>query len=361
MIYAAKLTNPTFDLSKFDFVIDAAAIESMLAFIQFEPNDHNLKVELVNRTVFIASEESERYPYSYQPLVDDALTWEDCVKDSISHQRVLSYVFGGHRILIRCSAHGYLPGSAGEAAEGKEGKEPVAEKDNGSSAPRFGASAKGFPVAHRCGETIPQEAIFDFKGNEKGAPRNSPSEGDIGWMWIRQVSKIMAVETGGAYNNAKVQDTTSLLHQWEDKNRLDLVQLADLLSKMRHYASESRTKGLLIRRVIYPKPEFMSVIESKTPRTISLAVLNYDPTSSKEPSSTNEEEKECNTGLGSLPKCIIKREKAEQEFSTVAGISKSSSLESVALTDWEFLDETECDTEWVEVESRRSKSKKLPN
>lgn len=361
MIYAAKLMDPAFELSKFDFVIDAAAIESMLAFIQFESNYHNLKVELVNRTVFIASEESERYPCSYQPLVDDALTWEDCVKDSISHQRVLSYVFGGHRILIRCSTHGYLPGSTGEAAESREGEEPIVEKDNGSDAPRFGASAKGFPVAYRCGKIIPQEAIFDFKGNEKGAPRDSPSEGDIGWMWIRQVSKIMTVETGGAYNNAKVQDTTSLLHQWEDKNRRDLVQLADLLSKMRHYANESRSKGLLISRVINPKPEFMSVIESKTPRTISLAVLNYDPTSSEEPSSANKERKECNTGIASLPKCATKKGKAEPEFYTAAGISKSSSLESIALTDWEFLDEAECDTEWVEVESRRSKPKKLPN
>ncbi|KAK2853287.1 hypothetical protein FQN49_005221 [Arthroderma sp. PD_2] len=276
-IHAAVHMYPGFDIMNFHIATDPKAIDCMVAFVASEPVQFTLDVEVVNETVFIVCKGEEPYegknPYK-SDILTHCVSWEGCVKDSVSHHRVISYVFGGLRILIRSTCHGYLPEAAGKV----EGAEVLGDIQD-IELPNWLASLQGddVPVGRRLipyreGKIVPQEALFDLKGVVPG--HEALSEADLRRLWVRQVPKAIIATHDCSFKSSQISDVTEVVQKWEEKHQPELEQLSELLWKIGRVANQSRSKKLSIRRF----GDVLQIIELGVPPVILSGMSNSKPT-----------------------------------------------------------------------------------
>lgn len=224
-------------------------------------------VELVGNTVFLVRKENSPTELiegvrGYGHTFPEAYTsWEADVKNSVSHQRIVQYVFGGLRFLVRCESDGYLKNDEAHF-ESQNSQIPSnfsgPSEDDGLSSLLHAAEsiAVGEKVPHKTanltvkfsGHEVPQTAVFDLK--TRSARREIDMEEVYPRLWVSQIPKfIIAYHNSGHFNDIQVQDLGPGLHDWEGKNTQLLHRFNTILHQLVGFAKQLGSHKLEVRRI----------------------------------------------------------------------------------------------------------------
>ncbi|KAK8109231.1 hypothetical protein PG984_015032 [Apiospora sp. TS-2023a] len=234
-----------------DLVACSSTMGNLLRFLRGEQKPFRILVEEIGDTMFFIRR--EKSPTEKIPDVrgfghtfpEHYTTWDKSVKASTSHQRVLSYSFGGMRCFVRFEADGYLPTADSRDHSNAKAKEPAnlddllsslesATVDTGETV----TSTGGLKVKS-AGAKVDQSRIFDLKTRSFRRKVNQDTLSDeMPRLWVSQIPNfILAYHINGVFDDIRVQNVraelAALLHHIRDlvrqnpAHKLELCHTAD--------------------------------------------------------------------------------------------------------------------------------------
>lgn len=226
-----------------------STISNLIRFLEGEDKQFRMLVELVGETVFFIRRENtprELIPdvHGYGHSFPEAYTtWDSEVKGSTSHQRVLSYQFGGLNFLMRHEGDGYMAGD--DAA--KEGPSPKLRSrggfDVGAELDHLSAALAGNRVTSKLpedthtglkivesGKLVSQDQIFDLKTRSFRKKETETLEDTLGGqlkrLWVAQIPNfILAYHNRGVFDDINIRSIEEEVRKWE-------MSHVDLLSRL---------------------------------------------------------------------------------------------------------------------------------
>jgi hypothetical protein len=249
---------PDFPTAEMDIVACGSTIGNLLRFVRGQDKPFRFDVQTIGNTVFFIRKENDPretipdvrgYGHSFP---EENTTWENDVKGSDTHQRIVQYNFGGFTCLIRFEVDGYIKDKLTEADARVSKTDSVVDDDLLSA---FGKATvtqltpqlpktDGVKV-ERSGSEVPQHAIFDLK-TRSGKYKKEIDMSDIyPQLWIKQIPNfIVAYHDGaGLFRDVRLQDVRKDVEIWENENIEAIQRLAVLLEKIVAFARDD--KGLL--------------------------------------------------------------------------------------------------------------------
>lgn len=258
---------------RIDIVGCGSTLGNLLRFIREEDKPFRILVELVNDTVFFVRRENtprelidgirgygHTFPEAYT-------TWDSDVKSSTSHQRVISYRFGGLGFLVRFQGDGYLADevvkenrdgphvAAAPASIDNEAVDALLEELTSSRVtPATPAKENEELKVTYAGDLIKQDCIFELKTRSvrrKEADTFEDTFGDqLPRLWISQVPKfILAYHTQGLFEDISVRDTKSEVKNWEKDHADTLSRFAALIHHIVGVVKSRPDRKLELRNV----------------------------------------------------------------------------------------------------------------
>lgn len=235
-----------------DVVACGSTLGNLLKFIRGEDKRFRFLVELVEGTVFFIRRENT--PHELIPDVrgyghsfpEAYTTWDADVKGSVSHQRVLSYRFGGLRFLMRFEGDGYVV-AEGEDDNGSNTETLQATEANPTRAADGLAAMLDQSRVTACipshsleltvscaGNLVDQECIFDLKTRsirkKQVATIEDTFADQLPRLWVSQVPKfILAYHDRGKFEDITVRDARKDVKIWEKEQADVLSRLAALI------------------------------------------------------------------------------------------------------------------------------------
>lgn len=236
-----------------DVVACGSTIGNLLRFLQSEDKSFRILVELVGETVFLIRRENtprELIPdvHGYGHSFPEAYTtWDSEVKGSTSHQRVLTYRFGGLGFLVRHEGDGYIaradvdeeraaskyPTRGGFDADAELDHLSAALTGNRVTSIRPEDSHAGLKII-RGGKLVSQDQIFDLKTRSIRKKETETLEDTLGVqlsrLWVAQIPNfILAYHTRGVFDEINVKDVQEEVDNWESSHVDVLSRLAALI------------------------------------------------------------------------------------------------------------------------------------
>ncbi|KAI6780502.1 geranylgeranyl pyrophosphate synthetase [Emericellopsis cladophorae] len=253
-------------LANINLVGCGSTLGNLLRFVRGEDRKCRMLVQKVGHTVFLVRRENS--PTELIPDVrghghtfpEAFTTWDPEVKGSASHQRMITYNFGGLKLLVRYEADGYLDTKDKSVASVKRpscGQEGPSLPDTGipstavdaltAALSRGGSlSSSHVPIVgteihvQRAGRAPDQSQIFDIK--TRGSHRRDDDHvgAELPRLWISQIPKfVLAFHNYGIFRVAdvSVHDVRDRVQAWESENQTALGRLAAVL----HYIIDACT------------------------------------------------------------------------------------------------------------------------
>lgn len=235
-----------------DVVACGSTLGNLLRFIRGEDKQFRFLVELVEGAVFFIRRENtprelipdvRGYGHSFPEAYT---TWDADVKGSVSHQRVLSYRFGGLRFLVRFEGDGYML-AEGEDDDSSHTGLPQATELNPKAAvdglatmldqsrvtAAFALISSELTVSS-AGKVVNQECIFELKTRsirkKEAAAIEDTFSDQLPRLWVSQVPKfILAYHDRGKFEDITVRDARKDVKTWEKDQADVLSRLAALI------------------------------------------------------------------------------------------------------------------------------------
>ena len=257
MIRALYAMRPDHASSAIDIVACGSTLGNLLRFCRSAEKKFYFDVEIVGNTLFLIRRENsptELIPdvYGYgHTFPDEYTTWDSSVAGSTSHQRIIQYMLGGLRCLIRSETDGYLPSLTSQNEESTNQAKSVLDKSDDLADILASASEK-FTVSettpdstlalqiNRSAESIPQGAIFDLK--TRTIKKVFDEEEILPRLWINQTPNfVLAYHTTGLFEkeNIHIKDMRDPIKAWERRNGEALARLVTVLQKIREVARDT--------------------------------------------------------------------------------------------------------------------------
>ncbi len=248
VVVASLAADPALP-SKIDVVACGSTLSNLLRFARGEEKGFRISAELVNGTAFLIRHENSPteiipdvrgYGHSFPEAYT---TWDRDVKGSMSHQRVISYTFGGLNILVRVEPDGYI------AQDSKEKAQVLSEKaqdaNTSTSLDEVGRLLSENSVTPTSptdsmtlkildgGSPVDQASVFDLKTRASWKDRIDILGEELPRLWIAQISKfILGFHNNGVFNKIQVQDVADDVKKWEKDHASDLSHFAALLHRV---------------------------------------------------------------------------------------------------------------------------------
>lgn len=231
-VRAVLAQNESLQTRDVDIFACSSTLGNLLRFVRRgEYKPFRFVVEKVGKTVFFirrenAPDEKLQDVKGYGHTFPEAYTeWKKEVAGSESHQRIISYAFGGQKFLVRSETDGYLEGAV--AAEHIKSKS--FSIDPSLHNPDALAMQKG-------GLEIPQGAIFDIKTRTLHKKGQNHLADQIGRLWINQTPNfILAFHDQGKFTDIQVQDIKPEVEKWERDKVEGLAGFAGLINRIVHF------------------------------------------------------------------------------------------------------------------------------
>lgn len=246
----AVLAQNAHDVGASDVVACGSTLGNLLRFIRGEDKQFRFLVELIEGAVFFIRRENT--PHELIPDVkgyghsfpEAYTTWDAEVKGSVSHQRVLSYRFGGLGFLVRFAGDGYIEGEdekgsyigISKATEGnaKDAVDGLAVALDQSRVAAIAPSTSSELMVSSVGRLINQERIFDLKTRsirrKEAATFEDTFAEQLPRLWVSQVPKfILAYHDRGIFEDITVKDAREDVKSWERDQADVLSRLAALI------------------------------------------------------------------------------------------------------------------------------------
>ncbi|RAH86010.1 hypothetical protein BO86DRAFT_395456 [Aspergillus japonicus CBS 114.51] len=243
---ARYLENPSFDIHSVDLVTDRNNIRKLLTFVNPTTSRNGLEpftilVELATNTqavIFCRSEtktfdnigRSEFKGFGHE--FEKAFTTEQ-VTGSTGHHRIISYLFGGLKLLVRYETDGYVDFLASEGL--------------------MGAGDVDVDEVSRSFESLYYEKAglcpFSQRLKSKLATIRMPIDVHevIPQLWVSQTPNLVrAYHKEGLFEKPPVEDMEAEIKNWEAAHQNDLEKLVSLfariISVVKHYGGRAVLK-----------------------------------------------------------------------------------------------------------------------
>lgn len=198
------------------------------------------------QTVILCRSEREAYdtilPYQYIGFAKEfakAFTTEQ-VTGSTGHYRIISYRFGGLKLMVRHETDGYVgsPLSNGSTGVGDVNVDevsrpfeylyygrPYLQLSQAASLAGAGLSIK------REGQVVPIQSTLEVKTRAVSMPIDVDEV--IPQLWVSQTPDLVrAYHMGGLFETPTVEDMTVEIKKWEEAQQDDLKKLVSLFAKI---------------------------------------------------------------------------------------------------------------------------------
>ncbi|KAI1775284.1 hypothetical protein F4818DRAFT_416188 [Hypoxylon cercidicola] len=219
--------NKAFDAASVDIMGCASSLGDILRFARSVESTFRFDVEMVGNTLFIVrNHHNEVIPdvrgYGHSFL--DAFTSHEAeMKKTESHQRVISYSFGGLKCLLRFECDGYFAdkeGNLGETArELKDLNLPPTPTSN-------------LIRSEKSGKAVSQESILEIKTRSETKGPLDMSE-QLPRLWLRQIPHLVeAYHFRGKFADVQPRAVKQDVHRWEAEHEAELQAFAWTLRRL---------------------------------------------------------------------------------------------------------------------------------
>ncbi|KAJ4420637.1 hypothetical protein N0V82_004202 [Gnomoniopsis sp. IMI 355080] len=236
-----------------DVVASGSDIGNLIRFLQGEDKPFRMLVELVGDSVFLIRRENtprelipnvQGYGHSFPEAYT---TWDSEVKGSTSHQRVITYRFGGLGFLVRHEVDGYIAGDHVDEEDSASSLPSPGHSDDGTELDHLSAAMAGNHVTSRlpedthtelkvirAGKLVSQNQIFDLKTRSFKKKETETLEGTLGGqlkrLWVAQIPNfILAYHNCGVFDEINVRAVQEEVDEWGKSHVDTLSRLAALI------------------------------------------------------------------------------------------------------------------------------------
>lgn len=153
---------------------------------------------------------------------------------SKTHQRIVSYQFGGFDLLVRFEGDGYLPEASDKFSVGSfEGDDLDQIQNLGVS--ELPPNTTDQLVVSEGGKVIPQTSIFDLKTRSAKTRHRDHLGEQLPRLWISQMTNfLLAYHERGLFQekDIEIKNIKSDVEEWQDLNQPSLNRLAALFHRI---------------------------------------------------------------------------------------------------------------------------------
>ena len=215
-----------------------STLGNLLRFADSVERSFRFNVEVIGNTVFLVRKENsptELIPdvYGYGHTFPEAYTsWDADVIGSVSHQRLITYDFGGLKCLVRFESDGYLKDKAvsesdrptvatGSATQSGDAHVlSLLQATETISVSEVATARDADLKINLAGREIPQSAVFDLKTRAAHKETSMNMDEVYRCLWISQTPNfIIAYHNWGQFNKISVQDVQLDIEDWEERHR----------------------------------------------------------------------------------------------------------------------------------------------
>ena len=238
-VRAVLAMQPQANLPFVDVFGCGSTFGNLLRCARSQPQPFRFDVDVIGDTVFMVRREDTPTQMitdlqGYGHTFPDAYTsWDADVRNSVSHQRIVSYVFGGMQFFIRSETDAYVPGSTTKSNIFKESRKDIPIDDVldmmgiVDRQPVDGAVL----TVRKQGNLVSQEEIFDIK--TRARYREYDMEDILPRLWLNQTPKfLLAYHESGLFNKPKITTVREDILKWEQDNSNDLARFHALVKRM---------------------------------------------------------------------------------------------------------------------------------
>ena len=245
-----------------------STLGNLLRFADTVERSFRFNVEVIADTVFLVRKENsptELIPdvHGYGHTFPEAYTsWDADVIGSVSHQRLITYDFGGLRCLVRFESDGYLKDKAVSESDRPTTAAGLATPSDDADVSSLlqatetisvseVATASGADLKIKlAGREIPQSAVFDLKTRAAHKETNMDMDEVYRRLWISQTpNSIIAYHNSGQFNKISVQDVQLDIEEWEERHRRLVHRFYTTLKQLIDIAKQSRCRKVEVRRI----------------------------------------------------------------------------------------------------------------
>jgi hypothetical protein len=251
VVHAILAAAPEFDTTGVDLFACGSTLGSLLRFARGVDKAFRFNVEMIGRTVFFIRKENDpreviqdvrgfghTFPEAYT-------TWEEEVKGSDTHQRIVQYKLGDLQCLLRFESDGYIkdptPDSASSSAKIPASEDDVLQalQSTTITRPTEAPSSKNKTITVKhAGSAVPQHRIFDLKTRSRKHGADIDISDIYPVLWLKQIPNFIVayhnVALGGAgiFQDIRVLDVQKDVQAWEESNTDGIHRLAVLLEEI---------------------------------------------------------------------------------------------------------------------------------
>ncbi|KAI1145920.1 hypothetical protein F4825DRAFT_473350 [Nemania diffusa] len=223
-VQALFALNDTFDPSSIDIMGCASTLGDILRFVRSIESTFRFDVEVVGNTLFlIRNSKNDVIPdvrgYGHSFLA--AFTSSDPDDGDIkSHQRVVSYNFGGLKCLVRFECDAYL-------LKCDDHDTLVTEPNLSLLSPPLDSIR-----LQKAGTIVPQDSIAEIKTKSRFVGVIQKSD-HLPRLWVRQIPHfITGYHDRGTFQDVEVNDVRQDLLTWEIQHQDELKKFASILRQL---------------------------------------------------------------------------------------------------------------------------------
>jgi hypothetical protein len=238
-IRSIKAMKPDYELQDVDIIGCGNTFGNLLRCVASQQRAFRFDLNIIGDTIiFIRRENSpteliadiQGYGHTFP---EKYTTWDKDVGNSCSHQRIISYDFGGLQLLVRSETDGYLkevatgPQNTGQSAKGKDLADAFDSMAVGNATP---SKTRKLEVRLQ-GTEISQDKIFDIKTRAVYRPYDMNEI--LPRLWLNQTPNfLIAYHEFGLFNKPQVESIRKDILQWQNKNSSVLARLHALLKQI---------------------------------------------------------------------------------------------------------------------------------
>ncbi|KAI1412141.1 hypothetical protein F5Y13DRAFT_163680 [Hypoxylon sp. FL1857] len=216
-----------FDPSSVDIMGCASSLGDILRFTRLVESTFRFDVEMVGNTLFLIRNcrkevipDVRGYGHSF---LDNFTSYQAGMEDTKSHQRIVSYSFGGLKCLVRFECDGHFADTTGGVAP--TASEPRILKHSESLA------SSSIPI-ETAGATVSQQSILEIKTKSRARAPVDMNE-HLPRLWLRQIPNLItAYHTGGNFAEVEEKAIQQDLLNWEREHELEVRKFASVLHQL---------------------------------------------------------------------------------------------------------------------------------
>ncbi|KAI1089612.1 hypothetical protein F5B19DRAFT_495224 [Rostrohypoxylon terebratum] len=205
----------------------ASSLGNILRFVRSVESSFRFDVEMIGNTLFlISNNRNEEIPdvrgYG-MTFLDKFTSNQPGLKETKSHQRIISYSFGGLKCLVRFECDGYL---------GNIGDEPVATDESRTMDARQTLVSDSIAIKS-AGAVVPQHSIIEIKTRSRLNGQEINLGEHLPRLWVRQIPNfIVGYHVKGSFEDVQNKNAQQDLHEWESAHQSELRMFASVLRQL---------------------------------------------------------------------------------------------------------------------------------